>query len=230
LGEEYWNAGESNDATYDDACAATKIVLNAGETRYLRIAMNGIDRAPDFTYLPYSLPIDLSDDGDRVVGLYGPFQSPYWIWNKQHGMENIDGVGFIGAVSGDGRVVGGTLTKLVDTEYGPVDQERAAIWTRSGGWKKIADEKLQGCDIFQTSVFDVNRDGSAAVGLAFEDCSHVMRSSGRQKPACASSARPAKARRGLMPSRAMATWVAGKRSRTWRMRVGRSGKAASRCC
>ena len=88
-------------------------------------------------------------------------------------MENIDGVGFMGAVSGDGRVVGGTLTKLVETEYGPVDQERAAIWTRSGGWKKIADEKFQGCDIFQTSVFDVNRDGSAAVGLAFEDCSHV---------------------------------------------------------
>jgi uncharacterized membrane protein len=171
--EEYWNAGESNDATYDDACAATKIVLNAGETRYLRIAMNGIDRAPDFTYLPYSLPIDLSDDGDRVVGLYGPFQSPYWTWDKQRGMENIDGVGFMGAVSGDGRVVGGTLTKLVDTEYGPVEQERAAIWTRSGGWKKIADEKLQGCDIFQTSVFDVNRDGSAAVGLAFQDCSHV---------------------------------------------------------
>ena len=72
--------------------------------------------------------------------------------------------GFMGAVSGDGRVVGGTLTKLVETEYGPMDQERAALWTRSGGWKKIANETWPGCDIFQTSVFDVNRDGSAAVG------------------------------------------------------------------
>jgi len=171
--EEYWNAGESSDASYDDACAATKVVLNAGETRYLRIAMNGIDRAPAFTYLPYSLPTDLSDDGERVMGLYGPFQSPYWIWSKQRGMENIDGVGFMGALSGDGRVIGGTLTKLVETEYGPMDQERAALWTRSGGWKKIANESWPGCDIFQTSVFDVNRDGSAAVGLAFEDCSHV---------------------------------------------------------
>jgi uncharacterized membrane protein len=171
--EEYWNVSESSDATYDDACAATKIVLGAGETRYLRIAMNGIERAPAFTYLPYSLPADLSDDGERVIGLYGPFQSPYWTWSKQRGMENIDGVGFMGAVSGDGRVVGGTLTTPVETEYGPVDQERAALWTRSGGWKKIADDKWPGCDIFQTSVFDVNRDGSAAVGLAFQDCTHV---------------------------------------------------------
>jgi uncharacterized membrane protein len=83
-------------------------------------------------------------------------------------------VGFTGGVSGDGRVVGGTLTNTVDTEYGPVDQERAALWTRSGGWRKIADEKYAGCDIFQTSVFDVNRDGSAAVGLLFQDCSHVF--------------------------------------------------------
>ena len=106
--EEYWNAGESSDATLDDACAATKIVLNSGETRHIRIAMNGIDRAPSFTYLPYSLPLDLSDNGERVIGLYGPFQSPYWTWSRQRGMENIDGVGFMGAVSGDGRVVGGT--------------------------------------------------------------------------------------------------------------------------
>jgi hypothetical protein len=162
--EEYWNTGESTDATLDDACAATRIILAAGETRHIEIAMNGIARAPTFTHLPYSLPIDLSDDGQRVVGLYGPFQSPYWTWSKQRGMENIDGVGFMGAVSGDGRTIGGTITKPVETEYGPVDQERAAIWSRATGWKSIADERFKGCDIFQTSVFDVNRDGSAAVG------------------------------------------------------------------
>ena len=104
-------------------------------------------------------------------------------------------------------------TKLVETEYGPMDQERAAIWTRSGGWKTIADESFQGCDIFQTSVFDVNRDGSAAVGLAFEDCSHVYAFKWtREDTACASSARPARARRAPMPSRATATSsVAGKK-------------------
>ncbi len=172
--EEYWNAGESSDARYDDACAATRIVLRAGETRRIRIAVNGIDRAPDFTYLPYSLPIDLSTGGERVTGLYGPFQSPYWIWSRQRGMENIDGVGFVGAISGDGRVVGGTITKQVETEFGPVDQERAALWTRATGWKSIADESLQGCDIFHSSVFDVNGTGSAAVGLGWNGCAEAF--------------------------------------------------------
>ena len=46
-------------------------------------------------------------------------------------MKNIDGVGFVGAISADGRVVGGTITKQVETEFGPVDQERAALWTRA---------------------------------------------------------------------------------------------------
>ena len=148
-------------------------MLGSGETRHIRIAMNGIERAPSFTYLPYSLPIDLSDNGERVIGLYGPFQSPFWTWSKQRGMQNIDGVGFMGAVSGNGRVVGGTITKRVETEYGPVDQERAALWTRERGWRSIADESFAGCDIFQTSLLDVNGDGSAAVGLAFKDCTHV---------------------------------------------------------
>ena len=89
-------------------------------------------------------------------------------------MENIDGVGFIGGISADGRVVGGTLAKQVETESGPVDQERAALWTRATGWKSIADESLQGCDIFHSSVWDVNGNGSAAVGLGWNDCSDAF--------------------------------------------------------
>jgi uncharacterized membrane protein len=172
--EEYWNSAESSDARHDDACASTRIVLRAGETRQIRFAVNGIDRAPNFTHLPYSLPIDLSRDGERVVGLYGPFQSPYWMWSRQNGMENIDGVGFIGGISADGRVIGGTLSKEVETEYGPIEQERAALWTRSGGWKSIADESLGGCDIFHSSVWDVNGNGSAAVGLAWGNCNDAF--------------------------------------------------------
>ena len=150
--EEYWNAGETSDARYDDACAATKIVLRAGETRYIRIAMNGIDRAPTFVHLPYSLPIDLSADGQRVLGLFGPFQSPYWTWSRQRGMKNIDGVGFIGAVSGDGRVVGGTITKQVETEFGPVDQERAAFWTRSDRLEIHRGRKLRRAATFSRAA------------------------------------------------------------------------------
>jgi uncharacterized membrane protein len=171
--EEYWNASESVDASHDDACEATGVALSGGETRRIRIAMNGIERAPSFTHLPYSLPLDLSDNGERVVGVYGPFQSPFWTWSRQRGMQNIDGTGFMGAVSGNGRVVGGAITKPVETPYGPLDQERAALWTRERGWQSIADESLQGCDIFHTTVYDVNGEGTAAVGLAFQDCTHA---------------------------------------------------------
>ncbi len=168
--EEYWNSGESGDASLDDACAATKLSLRSGETRSVRIAMNGIEHSPNFVHLPYSLPLDLSDNGRQIVGLYGPFQSPYWTWNNPRGMSNIDGVGFNGAISGDGKVVGGTITKDVETEYGILPQERAALWTRKKGWTSISDESLQGCDIFQTSLYDVDHDGSTAVGLAFANC------------------------------------------------------------
>ena len=173
--EEHWNAGESGDASADDPCAATRITLEAGETRYIRIAVNGIDDAPDFTHLPFTLPSDLSDGGARVAGVYGPFQSPFWTWTGQRGVRNIGGVGFIGAVSGDGRVIGGSIAKPVETPYGTLDQERAALWTPEGGWRSIANErKFQGCDIYHTTLYDLNRDGTAAAGLAFEDCSHAV--------------------------------------------------------
>ena len=94
--EEYWNAGESSDARYDDACAATRIVLRAGETRRIRIAMNGIDRAPTSPTCRIRCRSICPTGGERVIGLYGPFQSPYWIWSQQRGMENIDGVGLHG--------------------------------------------------------------------------------------------------------------------------------------
>jgi hypothetical protein len=172
--EENWNANESGDATIDNPCAATRIVVSAGETRSARITLNAIHGAPAFTYLPNSLPIDLSDDGGRVVGLFGPFQSPYWVWSEERGMRDIGGVGFMASISSDGRVVGGSLTKRVETPFGPQDQERAAIWTREVGWRSIASNQYEGCDIFHTTIFDINADGTAAAGLAFEDCSHVF--------------------------------------------------------
>ena len=173
--EEHWNAGESGDASADDPCAATRISLEAGETRHIRIAVNGIDGAPAFTHLPFTLPSDLSDGGGRVAGVYGPFQSPFWTWTGQRGIRNIGGVGFIGAVSGDGRVIGGSIAKPIETPYGTLDQERAALWTPEGGWRSIANErKFQGCDIYHTTLYDLNRDGTAAAGLAFEDCSNAV--------------------------------------------------------
>jgi hypothetical protein len=70
-------------------------------------------------------------------------------------------------------VIGGGVPVDVQTEYGAITQERAALWTRERGWSTIADSQYKGCDSYHTSVFDLSADGSKAVGLAFVDCSNA---------------------------------------------------------
>ena len=180
--EEYWNSEESGDASNDDACAYSEITVAAGETRDVTIAMNGIPRAPTFTHIPYVLPIAASDDGKKLAGLYAPSnESPYWVWDQQSfdatgDVTYIGGRGVNIAMSGDGNVVGGTVAgPTVTTGYGRLVQERAAVWSSRNGWQTITagTEDWPGCDIFHSSVYDLSRDGSTAVGLAFKDCTHA---------------------------------------------------------
>lgn len=178
--EEYWNSAESGDASQDAACASTPIVLAAGESRSLTIAVNGIPRAPTFTTIPYTMPVAVSDNGQRVVGIYGPSnESPYWLWDKTSfaragDVTYLGGRGVNVAISGNGRVVGGTVAgPIVNNGWGDVVQERAALWTKESGWKVITSDKWPGCDIFHSSIFDLSTDGSTAVGLAFKDCTNA---------------------------------------------------------
>ena len=119
--EEYWNDRESADATQDDACASSPLTLAAGETRQITIAMNGIARAPTFTHIPYTLPSSISDNGQRIAGVYAPSWGPNWLWDKKSGASYIGGFGSgIGAmISGNGRVVGAGVAVEVETEFGP---------------------------------------------------------------------------------------------------------------
>jgi hypothetical protein len=171
--EEYWNSSESADATVDDACVSTPITLVGGEVRQIQIAVNGIARAPTFTHIPYGLASSISDNGQKIVGVYGTFQSPFWLWDKTDGQTYLGGMGFLGAISGNGRVVGGSIGVDVNTPYGPVLQQRAALWTKESGWTPIAGNQFEGCGDFHTTIFDLSGDGSAAVGLAFVDCANA---------------------------------------------------------
>ncbi len=168
--EEYWNSSESGDAAVDNACASTPIKLAAGEVRQIQIAVNGIARAPTFTYIPYVLVSGVSDNGQKIAGVYGNFQSPYWVWDKTTGAQNLGGAGFIGAISGNGRVVGGSLDVDANTPDGATFQEQAALWTKEAGWKLIANPQFEGCGYSHSDVFDLSGDGSTAVGLVFVDC------------------------------------------------------------
>jgi hypothetical protein len=171
--EEYWNSQESGDATVDDACAATPITVAAGEARQIQIAVNGIARAPTFAHIPYVLVSGVSDNGQKIAGVYGTFQSPFWVWDKKEGASVIGGSGYLAAISGNGRVVGGSLAVDVDTPDGPTTQERAALWSKERGWLSIADTRLEGCGQFHSNVYDLSRDGSTAVGLAWIDCANA---------------------------------------------------------
>ena len=119
----------------------------------------------------------VSDDGQRIAGLYAPSnESPFWIWDKKSFEETgwvtyIGGSGVNLALSGNGKVVGGTVAgPTVTTGWGEVVQQRAALWTKEGGWKTITNDNWPGCDIFHTTVYDLSTNGTTAVGLAFQDC------------------------------------------------------------
>jgi hypothetical protein len=111
----------------------------------------------------------ISDRGDQLAGAYGNFRAPFWLWNKQGGVRYVGGEGFLAALSGNGRVLGGTVGVELEMDYGPTVQQRAALWTKERGWTSIAPD-YPGCDIFHTTPFDLSNDGSTAVGLAFKDC------------------------------------------------------------
>jgi hypothetical protein len=175
--EEYWNARESGDATVDDACASTPITVAAGETRVIEIAINGIDKAPTFVHLPYVMPYDVSDNGRRIVGMYGGGVGPFWMHDRNsRTIEHLGGNGNQAVVSGNGSVVAGSITVPQPAEWGGiVDQERAAIWSQgSRTWQTIAGDDLQGCDAFHTSSWDVDFTGSTVVGLAWDNCRDVF--------------------------------------------------------
>ncbi|MFO1406662.1 MAG: hypothetical protein U1F08_03905 [Steroidobacteraceae bacterium] len=167
--EEYWNADESGDARKDDACVATTLSLAAGEVRQITIAVNGVPNAPTFTHIPYALSSAVSDDGSRVVGVHGNLAAPYWVWDHRTGVTEIGGEGFLGAISGDGRVAGGSIPVRIDSEWGPLVQEQPALWTGATGWKSIAPDGA-GCGLYQATIFDLSRDGTTAVGNYWTGC------------------------------------------------------------
>jgi uncharacterized membrane protein len=179
--EEYWNSAESGDASKDDACASTPITLAAGETRQVTIAVNGIPRAPTFTVIPYAMPTAVSDNGQRIAGIYDESNlSPYWVWDKTNfakagDVAYLGGYGLNVAMSGNGRVIGGTVRGPFlgyDWDGLPLYQQRPALWTKETGWTQLANTNFDGCDIFQTSIFDLSGDGSTAVGGVFKGCEY----------------------------------------------------------
>jgi len=172
--EEYWNALlESGDATVDDSCAFMPITAAPGTVADASIAFNANPDTPQFTPLeiPDLMLTSLSQRGDEMVG--GAMGQPIGFrWDKHRGYEfyltQLSPV-----ISGNGQTVGAT-------EYvGWPERSWAGFWDGGSDPMTLDDDVWtrlepvpgsQGCDASLTSIWDLSRDGSVAVGLNWYDC------------------------------------------------------------
>ena len=166
--EEYWNSGENGDSTSDRACESTPLTLAAGEVRSLQIVLNATPRAPLFTHIPNGLATTISDNGDRIGGKNAVENTDFWVWDKKSATQ-IGGYGFNVAISGNGRVVGASVGRPVETPDGPQTLEVPALWIAGKDWKAL-DPKVAGCAPDIASIFDLSLDGSTAVGNLWSGC------------------------------------------------------------
>jgi len=176
--EEYWNdALESGDAITDTSCDFVPITAAAATVVPADIAFNANPDAPVFTPLeiPNLIVTDISQQGDEIVGGFfgsaGGFR-----WTKNRGYEFFL-TQLAPVISGNGRTVGAT-------EYvGWPELSWAAFWDGGGDPTTTDDDTWtrldtlpgsEGCDASLTSIWDISRDGSVAVGHNWFNCRDVQ--------------------------------------------------------
>lgn len=81
---EYWNVAESSNPASDAACDATPVVAQAGTPAKANLVFNGYADGVQYFPVTDGFLADLSRDGSRASGLYGPTQ---FIWDARTGIE-----------------------------------------------------------------------------------------------------------------------------------------------
>jgi len=103
---------------------------------------------------------DLSPDGRYVVGFHS--DGGGYLWTRENGYTLLGGE-YAAAVSDDGTVV------LGEVEDPVTGHSEAAIWNAVDGWQQLPAVGT-GCPYFM-SAYELSADGTAAVGLAWDNCS-----------------------------------------------------------
>ena len=147
---EYFNgAGESDDATSDDACDYAPIVVGAGETvAGIDIQMNGMQKTPQLVVIPAPNVNNITENGmttgGTIVNWYGEALS--WVRNandkkksnqstkEQYAILPMGGI----TLSDNGQVIGGRVAQ--NSQYLP------ARWTPSSGIEVLPDAGNNACD------------------------------------------------------------------------------------
>jgi len=176
--EEYWNgADESGDATLDASCAYQTIQPAPGSPFAANIAFNANPDAPQFTPLtePWLIVTDLSQQGDEMVG--GVMGAPIGFrYSKTRGYEYFLSQ-LAPVISGNGQKVGATQY------FGYPELSWAGYWDGGADPSTLDDDRWQllepmpgslGCDLSLTSIWDLSRDGSVAVGHNWFNCTDVQ--------------------------------------------------------
>jgi uncharacterized membrane protein len=107
-------------------------------------------------------PVDMTADGSKLVAIYY-LGAPYFTWTAAGGLVNIGGGCLSGqpAISGDGSTIFGTACDETGLS-------QAAKWLGGTQWQLLGS--VPGgvsCDVFLSSGWDVDHDGSTGVGLAW---------------------------------------------------------------
>lgn len=164
--QEYWNSGESADASSDDPCEWTPIAASTGQSFQADIAFNGLERAPTFVQIPVPSATDVNNSGRIIAGTYGGQVA----WRYDVKSEEFEAVAAQGApkLSRDGHTMAVKLHPEVPPWEGGIFQP--VFWNSLKGMSPMdmpAGE--EGCDGTIFSPFDIDSQGNVSVGLAYRN-------------------------------------------------------------
>jgi hypothetical protein len=170
---EYYNGtAETDDATQDDACAYTPVVVGAGEILDgVDIRMNGMQKTPQLVILPAPNANNVTESGQTMAGTivnwYGDAQS--WVRDANDNKKGKAGpeqytilpMGGI-TMSDNGSVIAGRVAMN--------DSYLAARYTKGGGVEVLPDAGNNGCDqgggtLETYSHFAISPDGQTMGGF-----------------------------------------------------------------
>ncbi|HZM01118.1 MAG TPA: hypothetical protein VFD43_12795 [Planctomycetota bacterium] len=130
------------------------------------LAASGPVAAQQFVQLPPgSNALDITPDGEVVVGYDINGEGLIWRWRVDPGPTSVPG-GYFTAVSDDGTIACGNTT------HPGTGESVAGIWSETTGWQSLGWLPGAGtlCGGSMSSAYDISGDGGVVVGLSWEGC------------------------------------------------------------
>jgi hypothetical protein len=166
---EYWNAAESANPAADAACASTPIVAQAGQPARADLVFNGYRDGVQYVPVTDGFLTDLSRDGGRAAGLYGPTQ---FIWDAKTGIEVLPP----NIVANNGSMTRSGAKVMVNTDLDGNGISSAALYdVASGQLSNLGSLNGDSCGgssstgVASSYGWAVSDSGRAAVGSANVD-------------------------------------------------------------